>query len=118
LDGKLIGEVDEHGTPIVGDTVLLLLNAHHENILFRLPTPLADAFWQPLMDTAQFPGRLTDTKGGTQYDLLGRSIALLRLTTPTIEEKQKEGFVAAEIIAEAALEGGKSREPAGESAKP
>jgi isoamylase len=112
LDGQLIGEVDEHGVAISGDTVLLLLNAHHENIPFMLPVPVADAFWQPLMDTAQFPGRLSDTKGGTQYELLGRSIALLRLTTPAVEEKQKEGFVAAEIIAEAALEGAKAREPA------
>jgi isoamylase len=112
LDGNLIGEVDEHGVPICGDTVLLLLNSHHENIPFMLPVPVADAFWQPLMDTAQFPGRLSDTKGGTQYELLGRSIALLRLTTPAVEEKQKEGFVAAEIIAEAALDGAKSREPA------
>ena len=110
LDGKLIGEVDDQGVPIEGDTVLLLLNAHHENIMFMLPTPLADAFWQPLMDTAQFPGRLSDTKGGTQYELFGRSMALLRLTTPEIEEKQKEGFVAAEIIAEAAMEGPKSRD--------
>ena len=111
LDGQLIGEVDDHGVPISGDTVLLLLNAHHENIPFMLPVPVAEAFWQPLMDTAQFPGRLSDTKGGKQYELLGRSIALLRLTTPAIEEKQKEGFVAAEIIAEAALDGAKSREP-------
>jgi isoamylase len=112
LDGKLIGEVDDHGAPVSGDTVLLLLNAHHGNIPFMLPVPVADAFWQPLMDTAQFPGRLSDTKGGTQYELLGRSIALLRLATPAVVEKQKEGFVAAEVIAEAALEGAKSREPA------
>ncbi len=46
LDGKLIGEVDDQGVPIEGDTVLLLLNAHHENIMFMLPTPLANAFWQ------------------------------------------------------------------------
>jgi glycogen operon protein len=115
LDGKIIGEVDDHGVPIAGNTVLLLLNSHHENIFFMLPVPVADAFWQPMMDTAQFPGRLSDTKGGTQYELLGRSVALLRLTTPAVEEKQKEGFVAAEIIAEAALDGAKSREPAVEA---
>jgi isoamylase len=104
LDGKLIGEVNNHGEPIEGDTVLLILNAHHESIHFMLPTPVADAFWEPLMDTAQFPGRLSDTKGGTEYELLGRSIALLRLSTPAKEEQQKEGFVAAEILAEAAMD--------------
>ena len=30
LAGDLIGEVDERGEPIVGDTLLILINAHHE----------------------------------------------------------------------------------------
>jgi isoamylase len=105
LDGKLIGEVNAHGEPIVGDTVLLLLNAHHESVPFMLPEPVADAFWQPLMDTAQFPGHLSETKAGTQYEVLPRSMALLRLTTPAIEAEQKAGFVAAEVIAEASMGG-------------
>jgi glycogen operon protein len=109
LEGKLIGEVDKQGQPITGDTLLLLLNAHHENIAFMLPDPLPNAFWEPLMDTAQFPGRLSETKGGTQYEIFGRSVALLRLSSPAIEEQQKEGFVSAEIIAEAAMEGPKAR---------
>ncbi len=104
LDGKLIDELDDQGLPIEGDTVLLLLNAHHENIFFTLPTPTAGAFWEPMMDTAQFPGRLSDTKGGTQYELIARSIALLRLATPAAVEKEKEGFVAAGIIVKAAME--------------
>ncbi|HVC92820.1 MAG TPA: glycogen debranching protein GlgX [Pirellulales bacterium] len=110
LEGKLIGEIDDHGEPIEGDTVLLLLNAHHEKILFMLPDPVADAFWEPLMDTAHFPSRLSETKGGAQYEVQGRSMALLRLTTPTIKEEQKDGFVAAEVLAEAAMEGRKRRE--------
>lgn len=102
LDGKLIGEVNDHGEPIEGDTVLLLLNAHHEEICFMLPTPVEEAYWEPLLDTAQFPGHLSETKGGAQYRIFGRSIALLRLMTPTIKQKQKEGFVAAELIADVA----------------
>ena len=56
------------------------------------------------MDTAQFPGHLSETKAGTQYEVLARSMALLRLSTPAIKEKQKAGFVAAEVIAEAAMD--------------
>ena len=37
LAGDLIGDVDERGEPIKGDTLLLLLNAHHEAIPFALP---------------------------------------------------------------------------------
>ena len=62
LDGKLIGEVNEHGEPIEGDTVLLLLNAHHEDIRFILPAPVGEANWEPLMDPAQFPGQLSQTE--------------------------------------------------------
>ncbi len=98
LDGHMIGEVDDKGEPRSGDTLLLLLNAHHESIPFMLPAPAAESEWEPLMDTAQFPGKLSDTKGGTQYEIHGRSVALLRLTTRTKKEERKEGFVAAEIV--------------------
>jgi glycogen operon protein len=116
LDGKLIGEVDEHGEPIEGDTVLLLLNSHHEKLPFMLPTPAAEAFWEPLMDTAQFPGHLSDTKGGTEYELQGRCMALLRLATPAKVEQKKQGFVAAEIMADTANQGTTNREPIAEAA--
>ncbi|HZZ73914.1 MAG TPA: hypothetical protein VFE24_16800, partial [Pirellulales bacterium] len=108
LDGQMIGEVNEHGESVEGSTVLLLLNSHYENIQFTLPTPIAEAHWEPLMDTAQFPGKLSNTLGGAQYEVIARSVALLRLTTPAKVEKRKEGFVAAEIMAEAALETAKS----------
>src|SRR5262249_31529656 len=32
LAGDLIGDVDERGDPIVGDTLLVLLNAHHDRV--------------------------------------------------------------------------------------
>lgn len=66
---------------------------------FRLPSPVPDAQWQPLMDTAHFPGKLSDTKGGTECEMHARSVALLRLTTPAKKEEQKTGFVAAGIVA-------------------
>jgi len=50
------GEVDAHGEPIEGDNGVIILNAHHESVPFMLPTPVAEAYWEPLMDTAQFPG--------------------------------------------------------------
>jgi len=79
-----------------------------------LPTPVAEAYWEPLMDTAQFPGHLNNTKAGTEYELFGRSMALLRLTTPAKEEKQKEGFVAAEVITEAGMDVPNLREKSAE----
>ncbi len=106
LNGELIGEVNEHAEPVYGDTVLLLLNAHYEDVLFMLPVPVEEAFWEPLMDTAQFPGQLSETKGGAQYKILPRSMALLRLSTPVKEEQQKVGFVSREVIVEAGMDDG------------
>ena len=60
--GDLIGETDERGEPVVGDTVLLLMNAHHEAIPFTLP-PLKEAQqWERLLDTAE--GSASPLAGG------------------------------------------------------
>ena len=52
LAGDLIRDVDERGEPIVGDTLLLLFNAHHEAIPFTLPVTKAEHHWERLLDTA------------------------------------------------------------------
>ena len=98
LNGEMIGEIDSKGEPRHGNTLLILLNAHHESIRFKLPTPVPDAQWEPLLDTAQFPGKLSDTKGDTEYEVLARSVAVVRLTTPAKKEERKEGFVATELV--------------------
>jgi isoamylase len=76
LDGEIIGEVDEHGKLIVGDTLILLLNAHYEPMPFNLPTTKGDLKWQVLVDTAAPPtvGTQLDT---LKYELKGRSMAVL-----------------------------------------
>ena len=43
LAGDLIGEENERGEPIVGETLLLLLNGHWEPIPFTLPPTRARA---------------------------------------------------------------------------
>jgi isoamylase len=55
LAGDEIGDHDERGEPIVGDTLLLLLNAHHEDIPFALPEIKAEHHWEILLDTADVP---------------------------------------------------------------
>jgi isoamylase len=86
LDGEIIGEVDDHGKPIVGDTLLLLLNAHYEPIPFALPSTKGDLKWQVLVDTAASPA----TGGGAveteKYDLKGRSMAVLVVPRVPAEE--------------------------------
>jgi glycogen operon protein len=78
LAGDLIGDVDERGEPIVGDTLLLLLNAHHEAIPFTLPPTKPEHHWERVLDTAEPNGGLQVLQGGQPYNLQGRSLSLWR----------------------------------------
>jgi glycogen operon protein len=76
LAGDLIGDVDEHGEPILGDTIFVLLNAHHESIPFCLPTTKPEHHWERLLDTADVQGEQLILQGGQGYQLQARSLAL------------------------------------------
>jgi isoamylase len=79
--GDLMNEVDERGEPIVGDTLLLLLNAHWEEIHFMLPQTREGQVWETLIDTRDDDAPLRVCRGGEQFPLFGRTLALLRTTT-------------------------------------
>ncbi len=85
LAGDLIGDVDERGERIIGDTMLLLLNAHHEPVLFALPAHKMEHSWELLFDTADPATRAADLKEGTRYALQGRSTAVFRTRVPAAE---------------------------------
>ena len=80
LAGDVISDVDERGEPIVGDTLLILMNAHWETIPFTLPETKVEHWWQTMVDTAdpEQPARVY--VGGERYELQGRSLVLLRTT--------------------------------------
>ena len=88
LAGDLIGEVDERGEDIVGDTVLLLLNAHHEAIPFTLPATREGELWERLLDTADSQGMPLACTGGQQYKLQGRAMTVLRIIAQQEEAPQ------------------------------
>jgi glycogen operon protein len=81
LAGDAIEEVDSLGEPIVDDTLVFLLNAHHETVPFILPAHRTGVRWEIILDTREPDGRRKHRpmKGGEAYDLEGRSVALLRL---------------------------------------
>jgi isoamylase len=81
LAGDLIGDVDERGEPIKGDTLLILLNAHHEDLPFLLPSTLAGQQWELMFDTASPQAQATRFEGEQKYPLHARSLALLRIVT-------------------------------------
>jgi glycogen operon protein len=82
LAGHAIEEKDPKGKPLLDETFLMLLNAHHEPRPFTLPAHKPGVRWQPVLDTAVTEAdrkQVTLLKGGFQYDLEARSLAVLRL---------------------------------------
>jgi glycogen operon protein len=87
LAGDRIDDVDERGEPIEGDTLLLLINAHWEEIHFTLPTTIQGQVWETLVDTRDPDAPCRISRGGEQFPLFGRSLALLRTVPPDFAGK-------------------------------
>jgi glycogen operon protein len=82
LAGDAMEEKDAKGRPLLDETFLVLLNAHHEPRPFTLPAHKRGVRWQPVFDTASYDTNgkpVTLFRGGDQYDLEARSLAVLRL---------------------------------------
>jgi glycogen operon protein len=80
LAGDQIGELNESGERIKGDTLLVLLNAHHEPIPFSFPAPAAGQRWERLLDTAEAALPAGPVPDGKPYPLEGRSLAVFKVS--------------------------------------
>ena len=79
LGGDAIATPDEEGNRIVGDTLLVLMNAHHEPITFLLPAIEWGADWELVVDTAATgESQRTHTPAGGKVQAAGRSVVVLR----------------------------------------
>jgi isoamylase len=82
LAGGQLAEADRYGMASFDDDFLMLFNAHHEGIAFRLP-PGGES-WEGLLDTFSEDGF---ARGGphapaSDYTLHGRTFALLTRRRP------------------------------------
>ena len=77
--GSALDEIDERGQPVVGDTVLMLLNAHYEEVPFCLPRPNEEHSWLRLFDTIDANAPEERFPGGTRYPLQGRTVSVFTL---------------------------------------
>ena len=104
LNGNAIEEVDERGNPVVGDTLLVLLNGHSDPVQFRLP-PLDEKHqWRRVIDT--FDGAVVgerNFKAGSTLPLQGRSIAVFRVTPPLRDRRRATEFEHAAASASGVL---------------
>ncbi|MEX1021993.1 MAG: glycogen debranching protein GlgX [Dehalococcoidia bacterium] len=76
LAGDAIEEMDPEGRPIVGDTLLVLFNAGHEDEEFRLPLHGRSARWQLVIETAE--SRRGRWPARDRFLIPARSLAVLR----------------------------------------
>jgi len=53
LNGEMIPDRSERGEPIRGDTLLMLLHAHHEPVGWKLPDEVWGPEWEVVVDTAR-----------------------------------------------------------------
>jgi glycogen operon protein len=81
LNGDAIDEADERGERVVGDTILVLMNANDATELFVLPATLPAERWETLVDTADPWRPARRLRAGDRYELQAWSMAVLRLST-------------------------------------
>ena len=79
LSGDGIGEADEDGAPIVGDTIVYLLNAWSSAVPFVLPSFVDHQGWETLLDTFDDRREGQVFEGGATYPLAEHSLAVFRL---------------------------------------
>jgi glycogen operon protein len=106
LAGDGIEEVDEVGEIIVGDSLLVLLNAHDESVPFTLPGVEPDQYWTLVLDTAGADATDHPFKAGGSYPLQGQSLAVFKLTPPLRERRR-----AAQSFQDATAEFDAQRKP-------
>ena len=77
LDGNGLDDVDERGEPLLDDHLLLLLNASHVDLPFRLPDLAGCQAWDLQLDTTDDHAGGT-VKAGEETNLAARSVKLYR----------------------------------------
>jgi isoamylase len=79
LEGAMQDEFDDRGRPVVGQTMLLLMNALPDPVPFAVPVLVPDASWRAVLDTARKRLPRRRFRPGDTYALQPRSMAILQL---------------------------------------
>jgi glycogen operon protein len=91
IDGAATDEVDERGHAVIGDTLLLVLNAGEDPVPFTLPTLSKERIWAILVDTSRDE---TPVVQAPSVRVDAHALMLLRFGTdrrvPSSEEPRRE----------------------------
>ncbi|MEB3244824.1 MAG: glycogen debranching protein GlgX [Vampirovibrionales bacterium] len=84
LEGTAINELDEQGHRVIGQTLLVMINAHHYPVTFTFPFHRSGYGWQQLLDTQTDAGVPRDLQkvfsGGAYFTLVDHSLSLFVLS--------------------------------------
>jgi glycogen operon protein len=97
LNGGAIEELNERGEPIIGDSLLALLNAHSDKVAFTLPPLEQNQQWRLVVDTFEPHGADRSFRPGGRYALQGRSIAIFKVTPPVRDRRRKAEMMSVEM---------------------
>ena len=99
LNGKTLQANDEEGNPLEDDSFLILVNASHEGVEFKLPPVPNGSPWCQLMDTENIADPFHEVKVGKKVIVGGRSMKVfsdnrdvmrrLKEAKPTKSRKRK-----------------------------
>ena len=78
LAGEGLLEYSDRGEPVADENLLVLMNAHSDDMAFVLPTPGPGGNWRAMVDTTwDDQSRRSVHDAGTAYPLKARSLVLL-----------------------------------------
>ncbi len=78
LAGNAIPEMDSYGQPIMGDTLVLLFNAHYQPARFVLPGLSPNQLWITTINTAVDDLVESEHLGGSEFEVEARSLVIFR----------------------------------------
>lgn len=78
LNGQAIAPSDEYGRPVRGDSFMLVFNASHEPVDWKMPPRSWGASWAVEIDTAIPEGRKRSIAAGRTVKRPARSVLVLR----------------------------------------
>ena len=87
LAGAAADLVDDWYRPIVGDTLVILMNSWDEEIEFRLPPAHGAGHWRLLLDTSRPAVAAESQASRGRFSLAGRSMAILKHPTRTPQKR-------------------------------
>ena len=77
LNGRTLNTKDPHGNPIMDDSFLILINAYHEGVEFKLPQCPCAGYWECMMNTDDLHEEFQRRKVDDTVIVAGRSMMLL-----------------------------------------